>query len=174
MTAPSCKNCDRPFPATLPEGMTEYPEECGDCRRRGAAFGRLRGRDRIRLMNMLALGEMSQTDMALEFGISQSAVSQFKIRNATEIQKIKEGIADEFVGMWIADKKNRVSAYQDQVHRAEEALVGEYDPATERVISTALKSVAEELAQLPNRVIVQVNDKRVNYTIDGVDPEDLA
>lgn len=150
-------------------------------------LGGLRHRQVARL---LALGELTQTAIAERYGVTQSAVSQFAARNAEEIRAIREDSANEFAGILIASKQERLGVYEQlleaaltptpKVTQTGRAVV---DPVTgepvmeinEGAASRVLKQVAEEMGQLPNRLSVQGEvSVQTRYEIVGLSPEALT
>lgn len=123
-----------------------------------------------RLIRDLALEEHRQTDLAKVYGVSDASITNFKKRHFYEIEQIRNQMADEYAGAWVAEKKNRILAYQDKV---EEMLDGR-SPRHAEVLVTILKAVAEELGDLPARTQVNVSTESVTYQIVGINPEDLS
>jgi len=138
----------------------------------------------------------TQAEVAREFGCSQSTVSDFAKRYADKIAEVAADIENEFAGLWIAEKKNRVSELEsqaemlrqlihDEVNRPEQTgftadgEVLETGPDSEKVarlsrrLEGTLRAVAEELGQLPSRVAMVLGDEKGKYTINGVDIEKM-
>lgn len=154
--------------------------------------GQLGGIKRLQVMREIAVGEMTQTALAAKYGVSQSAVSQFSSRYADEIADIRADMANEFAGILIAQKANRLALYQEL---AEIALTptpklatngktvtvlnadGEPETVMEvdvRAAAQVAKQAAEEMGQLPTRLQVQGGlDVTTKYTVTGINPEDL-
>lgn len=132
----------------------------------------------MRLIRELALTNKTQRQLAEEYGVVQSSICAFSERNADAINDVRENAEDEFAGLWVAKKQNRVAAYKEQIDyiadRIGEGL--EDDPvAALKVAQAALKAVAEEMGQLTARVAVQADvQAKVRYEIVGVNPEDLT
>lgn len=128
------------------------------------------------LCHDLAAGEKTQVELAAEHGVTQPAIAMFKARNAARIAAVRERLDDEFAGLWIAQKRNRVAEYQSDVERIN--AKSQKDGATMadadmlRVKGTFLKAVAEELGQLPARVNVSVSP--VVHILEGVSREELT
>lgn len=142
------------------------------------------------VMIELATGRKTQTQIAGEYGVTQPSVSTFNSRHADEIQAIRDNALDEMTGIAIARKAARLEAYEE-ILRA--ALVptpetagkdGDYvrDPETGQpimkidagVAAKILRNVAEELGHLPSRVVITGGlEVRTNYTLNGVNPENL-
>lgn len=142
-------------------------------------------RDRLKLIRALALGEKTNAELAREREVTASAIKEFARRHAAAIAEVKVNVTDTMAGLWIAQKHERVAAYQQNaelIAREIEALTdgrvtvhggdederdehGEDDDATAdvsgaigrltRAYDRALRSVAEELGQLPTRMIVK-------------------
>ena len=100
---------------------------------------------------------------------------------------MRANIDDEFAGILIARKEERLSAYQE-LYEAATTPVPVHDPRTGKPLIDAsgepymeadgnlaakvLKQAAEEMGQLPTRLQVQGGlDVTTNYRIEGVDPE---
>jgi chaperonin cofactor prefoldin len=124
------------------------------------------------LMHELARMEKTQTKLAEEHNVTVSAINQFKTRHATEIQELKNKIEDQFAGLWITKKENRLAEYQQAFEDIENELEGggmdvDYVKAKIKI----LKSVAEEMGHLPSRTTVQVQTTPVVYQVHGVNIE---
>jgi hypothetical protein len=129
-----------------------------------------RGWVRHRLIREIAIGDRTGAQLAEQYGVSQTSMSAFKKRNALEIEEVRNHLADEYAGVWVAEKKARIQEYQ----QAAEKMADGRSPRNAEVLVTILKAVAEELGQLPARTQVQVNTQNVTYEIVGIDPEDLT
>lgn len=136
-----------------------------------------RGHIKAELVRLLARGEHTQVELAERFEVTQAGISRFAKRNADAIQRVKDRVDDEFAALWIADKFARLSTYQQQVEDIADMLgdAGRLSMPTAELMRTAqsaLKSVAEELGQLPNRHSLQLSGEiSVRYVVDGVNPE---
>lgn len=128
---------------------------------------RLRGWVKYALIDDLIDGTTTHEELGIKYEVTHQAISEFKKRHAAIIEERRKNAADEFAGMWIAKKKNRVAAYEADVERIDEL---EADPQWTRIKHAALKSVAEELGQLKTYIDAE---SRVNYTVDGVDMDKL-
>lgn len=137
----------------------------------------LRGHIALQLIRELAIGTLTQDELADKYEVTQPAISLFNKRNAEAIAQVKANLDDEFAGMWIAQKQNRVKVYQDDVERiAEQQETGVPQPlliGLLRLKQAALKSVAEELGQLPGRVHISVQGD-AKYSVEGVDVKDIT
>lgn len=129
-----------------------------------------RGWVKHRLVRDFALGEKTGAQLAEQYGVSQTSISAFKKRHGLEIEECRNTLADEYAGLWVAEKMKRIAEYQEA---AEKMAVGK-SPRNQEVLVTILKAVAEELGQLPARTQVQVNTQQVTYQVVGIDPEDLT
>lgn len=137
------------------------------------------------LIRAIALGEKTRAELARERGVTAQAISEFTKRHAEAIAQVKANVTNEFAGLWIAQKAERVAAYQQNaeiiaaeiealrdgrviVHGGDEDERDEHgeddDAAPDvsgalgrltRAYDRALRSVAEELGQLPTRMIVK-------------------
>lgn len=155
--------------------------------------GKLGGLKRMEVMRALALGEESQSQIAERYGVSQPAIAQFKARYAVEIQEIRENMADQFAGLWITKKHNRLAMYEEIAAQALKPtpkvtpagkVVRDVDPITGnaetvmeidgRLAAQVAKQAAEEMGQLPTRLQVSGEmNTTTTYRVEGVAPEDL-
>ena len=126
--------------------------------------------DRRELQRLLADGTEKRVALARRFGVSAAYITKFAKQYAREIDDIKRDLNDEFAGLWIASKVNRVLAYQ-----ADYAAALTSDKATHhewiKCRALILHQVAEELGQLPPRTTVTVMP--VVHVIEGIAPESL-
>lgn len=150
--------------------------------------GKLGGRVGRALARDLALTDASQSALAEKYGVTQSSISEFKQRRAEEIAEIAANADDEYAGMWIAKKINRLAELErifdtamtptpkitnkgTLAYTEDGTVINEIDG---RAAMQALKQAAEELGQLATRVSLAGGlDIRTNYTVEGVSPEDL-
>jgi predicted transcriptional regulator len=131
-----------------------------------------RGHIRRQLICELAKGERTQVELAEDFGVDQSTVSAFMKRHAGEIIEVQRDIADKYLGLWIADKALRLAEIQQIIDDIETVTGDNGSPDADlvRVKLTALRNAAEELGQLPARVIHKVEGS-IKTIIVGVDPD---
>lgn len=129
-----------------------------------------RGWVKHRLMRDLALGEKTGQTLAEQYGVSRTSISNFKKKYGMEIEDVRNNLADEYAGAWVAQKMNRIAEYQN----AAEKMANGASPRNAEVLVTILKAVAEELGQLPARTQVSVNTQQVTYQVVGIDPEELT
>lgn len=138
---------------------------------RGTASRKLTAFDRRQLQRDLATGDRKRIQLARDYNVSTSYISQFAKTFALEIDHIKRDLANEFAGLWIANKENRMVAYQ-----AEYAMALGNDKRDHhewiKARTAILHIVAEELGQLPPRATIAVVP--VTHVIVGVDPSELT
>lgn len=127
------------------------------------------GHRKLRLKHLIAAGEHSIKELAEMFESAEGTINQFKHRYRDDIRRMQENLADEFAGLWIADKRNRIQVYEDQVERFQTSD----DPKLVARTQTALRSVAEELGALPQRVQVQQEKQTVHVVLEGTDNSKL-
>ena len=138
-------------------------------RPRGTKNALERGWVKHRLIRDLAVAERSQTELAEAYGVSKNSITNFKRRHYMEIEEVKNNLADEYASLWVADKRKRIAEYQEAV----EKMATGKTPRNMEVLNNLLKSVAEEMGQLPARTQVNVSTETTVYEIVGVDPEDI-
>ena len=154
--------------------------------------GKLGGLRRREVVRLLAAEEISRSEIARRYDVSPSAVTQFADRHAEEIRAVREAMDDEFAGLAIASKVNRVAMLQEIAEKALEPVPkisangkvtyvinedGESEMVMEvdtRAAMAALKQVAEELGQLVARTQMSGDmQTTTRYVIEGVSPDDL-
>jgi hypothetical protein len=128
-----------------------------------------RGWVKHRLVRDFALGEKNQKELAEQYGVSQTSISQFKKRHALEIEEVRNNLADQYAGVWVARKLDRIREYQNA---AEKMASGE-SARSQEVLVSILKAVAEELGDLPARQQINISQENVTYEIVGIDPDDI-
>jgi hypothetical protein len=124
---------------------------------------RLRGWQRVALLRDLALAEMTILEIAVKYGRAESTMYAWKRNHAAEIDAIRDDAANEFAGLWVAQKVNRVAEYQGDIESLDESG----DIAQKH---KALRAVAEELGQLTSKAEIQAS---VVYQVEGVDTESM-
>lgn len=148
--------------AETPADDADAPEDDDSWRKQKWA----RGHRRLALIRTLAENNRTQDQIADEYGISQQSVSQFSIKYREQIEQQRANIDDAFAAIWIAQKQNRVVEYQQLVDDlAEKVAEGDVDPALLRTYATLLRSVAEEMGQLPSRAVVQIGKPQTTYRL---------
>ena len=118
----------------------------------------------------LAAGEVTRAALARKYGISRAAVTQFAKRHRAEIDAIKAQLDDQFAGLWIARKENRLAQYQADYEASEQHDKSEHFEWI-RVRTQIMHQAAEELGQLPPRATLTIMP--VVHVLEGVDPEVL-
>ena len=120
---------------------------------------------------LLAEAELTRAQIARRFGITRSAVSQFAKRHRDRIEQIRADLDNEFAGLWITRKANRLAGYEADFELAashRNASHHEWVKARTQI----LHAVAEELGDLPSRngtaVIIPVV-----HVLEAVDLEKL-
>lgn len=186
-----CEGCD---------GLGEVPDPPVDSDRTRRPRGYLeRGWRKQWLLGKLARSEGSHGDLARALGVVRSAVTQFAGRHEAEIEAMREALAQDLTGLWIADKLSRLAEMQtdvedindiigQKIEQASERPVNPLEPGDERAEKPSatedlpvwlrtklaiLRGAAEELGQIPNKVTMQVGGSVVTYKIDGVDLEQI-
>lgn len=127
-----------------------------------------RGWVKHRLIRDFALGEKTGRELSVIYGVSPTSMSAFKKRHALEIEEVRNNLADEYAGVWVARKLDRIREYQAA---AEKMAKGE-SPRQAEVLVSILKAVAEELGQLPARTQVSISSETTVYEIVGIDPSE--
>ncbi len=163
--------------------------EASERRERNSSRFKLGGLKRAPLIRALALSGRSQVELAEEYGVTEQAISAFQQRNRAEIDALKADAANEFAGVLIAQKINRVVALEEILEKALQPTpkidnkgFQVVDPETGnfiyevdgRTALAALKQAAEEMGQLVQRTQVAGDlNTTTTYRIEGVDPADL-
>src|ERR1044072_4138791 len=83
-----------------------------------------RGRTKVFLLRELAVGAVSKTKLAERLGVTVMAVSIFEKNHAEEITAIREDLENEWAGLWIATKRDRLAELQ-QMYEDNEVLLAE-------------------------------------------------
>lgn len=159
------------------------------------ARGKLGGLKKREIIRLLAAGELSQAEIARRYDVRPQSITDFIERNREEIAALKADMDNEFAGILIANKANRLGAYQELYETATtpapklapngkvvqdiivdpetgETSVGTVMEVDVRAAAQVLKQAAEEMGQLPTRLQVQGGlDVTTTYRIEGVDPE---
>lgn len=126
-----------------------------------------------KLMRELATTEDTQLEVAARYGVSRESINRFAARHAAAIQELREHSLDEFAGLQIAEKQNRLAMYEQLL---DDAVV----KGDRMVAVRILRNVAEELGHLPSRMQISgAVDVHTTYTVMGedgrpVDPKALT
>ena len=118
---------------------------------------------RRKLIRELATTDTLQKEHAAKYGVSRDAIHDFERRHAEEIAAVRADHLDEFAGLLIAEKQNRLSVY-------EQLLLEAIDRGERQVAVRILRNVAEELGHLPSRMQISgAVDVHTTYTVAGED-----
>lgn len=153
------------------ESLGEQPEIAARTGRGHRSASKIPTYRRYALCKELATGEKTKTQLAKEYGVSVSGISQFARRNADRIGQIQAAIDSEFAGLWLADKVQRIASYQDDMELSADGSRADHFEQI-RTRTDIRKAVAEELGQLPTRG-VQVSGT-VTHILEGVSIDDLT
>lgn len=163
---------------------------------------KLRGQVAYGLIRDLAAGTDSQARLARKYDVTVATINAFKKRNAERIAAVAADLDNVMAGLWVAHKQRRIAEYEQDIAllndsiEAQEAYIrdlterieaGEVENASRLARAdrdlgammkrkhAALRGVAEELGQLPNRVTLQVQggESPVLHQIVGVDPDEV-
>jgi hypothetical protein len=116
---------------------------------------------RHRLITELAKGEKTERTLASENGVAPSSINEFRQRHSDEIEERRAHLNEEFDGVWIAQKLNRLVEMEE--------LYDSDIPNRERETRLAvLRAAAEELGQIPNRTTIDMATP-VEVRINGAD-----
>lgn len=137
-----------------------------------------RGWVKYRLIADLAAMEHTQVELAAKYGCAQSSISEFATRHAVEIDDKKRALADELHGLWIANKADRLAEYQQTVEDIETFIESTdmSDKEAREAVGIklrALRAVADELGQVPQRPAGGGTTTTVTVSVDGVKVDDL-
>lgn len=135
---------------------------------------------RVQVIRAIAMGDKTNTQIARDFGVTESAIRQFKQRHEFRIDQVRKALDNEYAGIALASKVARVATYSDQVLKILEVLE---DPAQvaragmgyaelARVAQQGMRSIADELGQIPTRSQVEVSGT-LNCTVNGVELDAL-
>src|ERR1044071_2845665 len=157
---------------------------------------KLGGLKRNGLIRALALENVTQKELAERYGVTQQSISEFKLREAEAIAAVRAEADNEFAGILIAQKAERLRALEelfevartptpkvapngklireeieDETGRVVEVIVQEVDV---RAAAQVLKQAAEGMGQLPTRLQVSGDmNTTTTYRIEGFSAEDL-
>jgi hypothetical protein len=140
------------------------PQSSGEqaSERRPAHKGKLeRAYVRRRLIVELAKEEKTQRELAAIYGCAPSAIAQFKERNLPAILEARLDLGNEFTGLWIAQKLDRLA----ELEALFEDTVSARDRETKAML---LRHAAEELGQIPNKSTLDITAE-VKVRIEGLD-----
>lgn len=148
--------------------------DCGTClERRPAYLDRPGGRyplerpyTRRKLIRRLALTDVGDDEVCADYGVDDASIHRFRKRHAEEIAAVAANAADEFAGLWIAEKLNRLTVYGDMLEQA--LAKGELQNA-----ARILRNAAEEMGHLPSRVQIS-GDIGVHTSYSIIDEDGKA
>jgi len=123
---------------------------------------------KMALCRDLASGDMTRTELGVKYGLTQQGVSMFYKRNEERILDIRANMAEQFAGLPLARKENRLLEYERIIEELKEHVNSSHHEWSKAKM-IALRSIAEELGQLPPRQTVTVVP--VQHVIVGV-PDD--
>lgn len=119
----------------------------------------------------LALGQLKAGELADKYGCEVAELQSFVARNRHELELVRNELDDN--GLWVTSKLARLRRYQ-QILEMLLPAAHLMDAMVIREIRSYLNDIADELGQLLNRGAGEnVSGARVNYTVNGVNPEDL-
>lgn len=135
----------------------------------------LRAHHKLALKRELAEGAKTQMALAAEYGVTQQTISAFLAKYADDIKDIRENMENEFAGIALAHKKNRLAHLDSSVELIDTLL--ELNPEANdrasllRAKQSALKDMANELGEL----VVKIDtSQKLNVQVNGVSLEDLT
>lgn len=140
----------------------------------------LRGWRKRQLIRDLALGNLTFEELAAKYDHAEVSIRTFARKNKEFIDEVKAAHENEYAGLWIVSKSARIAEYQQDVEEINEVLARLLDTEQDlnsnliRMKHNALRSVADELGELPTRVQLQSDNKSVTYHIEGVNPGDVT
>ncbi len=119
-----------------------------------------------RLIYDLAKAEITQVELAETYGVTQSAIAQFKKRNMALIEERREKMLSEYGSLWVAEKFNRLAARQNEIEKLLELRTTNRNS---EIIGKHLNDIATELGELESKVSVEIAE----YRITGIDLDKL-
>lgn len=143
---------DDSTPTTEADGPQAGPQRSGYLERPGR---------RRRLQREIAVGEKTMRQLAREYGVDVKSITKFRDRHEAVIADMRQAIDDEFAGLWIAQKAERLSEMTE--------LYGDgVSPRDRETKLSVLRHAAEELGQIPNRTTIDFTQP-VHVVIEGGD-----
>jgi hypothetical protein len=119
----------------------------------------------------LALGVLNAGELSDKYNCEVAELRAFVTKNREELEKVRGELDNN--GLWVTSKLARLRRYQ---YVLEMLLPNAYlmDAMVIREIRSYLNDIADELGQLLNRGAGEnTQGTRVDYTVNGVNPEDL-
>lgn len=115
-------------------------------------------------------------NVAKKYNCSAKRVLTFLQENLFTIEEVRANSDDEYAGLWITRRAERIAAHEQFVQDIEDALNSGWseDPQVyaklRRLQMMSLRYVEESLGQLPNRVTVDSSSQvTVKYTVEGAE-----
>jgi hypothetical protein len=136
----------------------------------------IRGRHKLELIQKLASGDVSRSDLAKEYDVTPGSITSFAKRNAEAIQAVLAGVEDEMNGLWIAKQHKRIAEYEALAEHLDTIIYSEstWDANKLNAVlrkTQVLRNAAEELGQLTLKTEAS---GKYNYTVEGVDMSKLG
>jgi hypothetical protein len=144
-------------------------DKLGRVNRSQGPHGLLKPHEKLALQRELALNTPTGV-LAQKYNMTPQGISSFKKRHALAIDDIREHLDDDFAGLPLAIKKNRIAAYEDEVNRLMDHPHADHHEWS-KARQMAYRGIAEELGQLPPRQSITVVP--VVHVIEGVDLGEL-
>ncbi len=142
---------------------------------------RLAGWRRVALIKDLANGKLGIKVLAQKYEVNPPAIEAFRNRYADDIEALKAEAATLYDLLWSTEKANRIAEYQQDVddinyllERLPDKFKGGLTPSLMAKKHVALKSVSEELGELPPRISAAITPITVSYQIEGITVDDLT
>jgi hypothetical protein len=165
MTAATAKMADD----EVITGEVVKRDKLGRVNRSQGPHGLLKPHEKLALERELALNTPT-TVLAGKYNMTPQGISSFKKRHALAIDEIREHLDDDFAGLPLAIKKNRIAAYEDEVERLTSHPHADHHEWS-KARQMAYRNIAEELGQLPPRATITVVP--VVHMVEAVDLEEL-
>lgn len=164
-------------PDQIEDGPWDWGQRSDGYGGRTDRFPLSRGHVKLDLIRKLATMEHTDTELAEQYGVAVRSIGRFRDRNMEEIVAVRAQLHDQFAGLWVVDKAKRVAELQADIEQLSElaAMDGADDasdaiPEYMRLKHSALRSVAEEMGQLPARMSIKVEGS-IRHELIGVDPD---
>lgn len=155
-------SCGRGYHQDEDETVTEETARVHDSGSHGIPRYRIH-----ELCRELAAGEVKRAELARKYGVSRTAITKFAQRHKGRIAEIKAHLDDEYAGLWIAQKQNRIAALMADYEATLEHYRGDHHEWVKARTAIA-HAVAEELGQLPNKSNLTIGGT-VRHELVGVD-----
>jgi hypothetical protein len=124
----------------------------------------------LEVIRHLAAEDITRAELARQVGITRGGMTSFAKRHQAEIEQVRAQLEDEFAGIWLASKRNRLAALQsDYELAAEHKNAAHYQWILAR--AQLMHQASEELGQLPGRgavVIIPVVHELVGVDLDAL------